>query len=115
MLRHFRWPHAAISSQNAPLCVASNPCSGNRCSAGLVLNLVFGFLPMATSRTLEVLEGQTRLVEVAPGYEVWCQDDGGSVRNSALLDRSQVGGKFQDEEDEDWNLEDGNVELDEAD
>ncbi len=64
---------------------------------------------------VEVVHAETRLVEVASGYEGWYQHDGGTVRDWSWVDQIQVAGKFQDKEDEDGNLEDGNGELDEND
>lgn len=62
---------------------------------------------MAGRKTVEVVRAETRLVEVAPGYEGWYQHDGGTVRDSSWVDQIQVAEKFQDDEDADGNLEDG--------
>jgi hypothetical protein len=76
--------------------------------ASLFFNFLSSFLPMAGRQMVEVVHAETRLVEVAPGYEGWYQHDGETVRDWSSVDQTQVAGKFQDEEDEDANLEDGN-------
>ena len=84
----------------------------------LFFNFLFYFLPMAGRKTVEVVHAETRLVEVAPGYEGWYQHDGGTVRDSSWVDQIQVAEKFQGEEDgnsDDSSSDDGNGELDEND
>ena len=88
--------------------------------ASLVFNLLSHFLPVAGRRMVEVVNAETRFVEVAPGYEGWYQPAGGTVRDSSWLGQVQVAGRFPDEEDEDGNLEegtsdDGDWDLDEND
>ena len=82
-------------------------------STGLVLNLLSNFRPMVGRRTAAISCDDTRLLEVAPDYEGWYQDDGRRVQSAASADQRQIGWKFQDEEDQDWNLEDGDGEFEE--
>ena len=80
--------------------------------AGSVFHLLSHLLPVEEGQSVEIVHDGTRLVDVAPGYEGWCQQDGGTVRDSSSVNQLQASGKFQDEEDEDGQLEEGTGSLD---
>ena len=70
--------------------------------AGSVFHLLSYLLPVEGGQSVEIVHDRTRLIDVAPGYERWCQPDGGTVRDSSSVNQIQAGGKFQGEKDEDW-------------
>ena len=58
-----------------------------------------GWLPVEGGQSVEIVRDGTRLIDVAPGYEGWYQQDGGTVRGLSSVNQIQAGGKFQDEKD----------------